>query len=238
MEEKELIHKSAQLCAEFVRIEKNVQSCQNKIKTPVISKKKFKQYYKIKHKLSGIRLFILTFIFSVFGVVLLSTFISMTISTPKALMSAPVSANASVSKAALIEFMPFWLFAIPIIACIISTIKFNHAYNDVIMEYGQSSSKAKEELKRIKPLYDQLYKKVHDKSQCIIPDAYIYVAEYIDKLIINHRADSLKEAINVYEQDVHNQLIRNELRNQTESINDQTRSVREELEWQAWKAQN
>lgn len=59
---------------------------------------------------------------------------------------------------------------------------------------------------------ENLREKVYDKSICIIPDEYIYEAKYLDWIVKNNYADTLEEAIKIYEDMKEKGIIKNRQR--------------------------
>ena len=218
-DEKVLICKSAKLCSEYIRLEQQVADYRQQILTPIISRKQFRaNTYRPKR----IFMFILWFI-------ICNTILAIiNISNQDKQFAAAINPTM-----VFIELLPISLILGGIVMFIFNAIKFNIAYKNAVETQKSNTAKAAENLRRILPEYQQLRKKVYDKSQCIIPNDYIYAAEYINSLIVNKRADSLKEALNIYEQDLHNQRMREDLHEQTRSFQNHLNDLEYELSWQA-----
>lgn len=68
----------------------------------------------------------------------------------------------------------------------------------------------------LKAKADEYENVMRDRNNCIIPQAYWDYGEEISKYIYNSRADNLKEALNTFEIDRHNYLMRQEQQKQSE----------------------
>lgn len=208
--EKEQIHKSAELCRQFNETVNWILSAQEELSTPKEDKESARLNYYREHDISigmgliySLCLYFCVALFHIFsGIIINKAYITFDI----------------------------LLILIPIVVQIVRKIKRRSAFDKYWIQQTNEFNKGKEELQKkvdsMMEIYEDLFERVHDKSICIIPDRYIEVAEYIDNLITDCRADTLKEAINVYEQDCHNMRMQQEIRNQTAKI-------QEEISWQA-----
>ena len=220
-DEKVLIRKSAKLCSEYIRLEQQVADYRQQIQTPVISRQQFRaNTYRPKR----IFMFILC--------VIICNIILTKIKMNNLSRNNPLAGAISI-KSVSTNLIPVSLILCGVVLFTFNAIKFNITYKNAVETQKSNTAKAAENLRRILPEYQQLRKKVYDKSQCIIPNDYIYAAEYINSLIVNKRADSLKEALNIYEQDLHNQRMREDLHEQTRSFQNHLNDLEYELSWQA-----
>lgn len=208
--EKEQIHKSAELCRQFNETVNWILSAQEELSTPQEDKESARLNYYRKNDVS----------------MMLAVAISVGIFI--AILRISIIFRFGINTALII--ISLLLMPIPIIVQIVRKIKCRSAFDEYWIQQTNEFNKNKEKLQKkvdsMMEIYEDLFERVHDKSVCIIPDRYIEVAEYIDNLITDCRADTLKEAINVYEQDCHNMRMQQEIRNQTAKI-------QEEISWQA-----
>lgn len=214
--EKEQIHQSAELCEEYEKVkywrELNLETVQKQQESRKVSKKK----YCNQHRIS-----ILAPIFISAAIFVLCSFIYMSIKGPTGGPTGTmiyVSTNQETLERMLIAILPFFPILIPVFRVCMRNSKFEDYWNKQCDKFIKDKEFSKQELRDTEEEYKELSRKVHDKSICIIPDKYIPVAYYINDLIINRRADTLKEAINVYENDLHNQIVQQQIKEHSDRM--------------------
>lgn len=219
LSELEKIDQSAKLCMKFVSVEDDMNNCRQIIGAPPLSRRLFKRKKPIK--------ILRIFVYLVIAVFCMTMGSFLSPSVPDIMFNKNHHSNMAVSNfITFIGFIPIIIFVIKTIYSFIAT---NKAYATAIEQQRRDKENAISRLKILHPQYEELKKQVYDKTICIFPDDYIYGAGYINDLIRNKRADSLKEAINIYEQDMQNLALRSELTSQLNSLGDEMRNVRDEV---------
>lgn len=220
LSELEQIDQSAKLCMQFVSIEDDINDCQEIIDAPLPLKSQFKTRSK-KQKLQTV---CSLFVF-IWGMIL---YFSTRPSYIDRIMY-PEIYKDDMLYANLFLIIPIFSIVFLITKAVRSSAATNKAYSDALVQHQKEKDNAAAKIKSLQPQYEELKKQVYDKSICIFPDDYIYGAGYINDLIRNKRADTLKEAINIYVQDMQNLALRDEMSSQLNSLGNEMRNVSNEV---------